>query len=44
MSGNLNFGNNKGINVLTPTTNTDIANKGYVDGAISSSAGWTTCW
>ena len=36
MTGSLNFGNNKGINVLTPTASTDVASKGYVDNAIST--------
>lgn len=31
MTGNLNIGNNKIINVVAPTTGTDAENKTYVD-------------
>src|SRR5271156_722542 len=34
MQANLNMGNYKIINALTPTISTDVATKGYVDGAI----------
>lgn len=36
MTANLNFGNNKGVNVGTPTANNDAANKAYVDTQIAS--------
>ena len=34
MQANLNMGNNKIINASTPSLSTDVATKGYVDGAI----------
>lgn len=34
----VNFNNHKGINLATPTSNTDAANKGYVDGLIQTGA------
>ena len=34
MQANLNMGNHKIINALTPSISTDVATKGYVDGAI----------
>src|SRR5271155_131915 len=41
MTSSLNFGNNKGINVLTPTLSTDVANKAYVDSTVSpTGTGW----
>lgn len=36
LTGNLDFGNNKGTNIGTPTSNGDAANKAYVDGLISA--------
>lgn len=36
MTGNLDFGSQKGINVATPTGNNDAANKAYVDTQISN--------
>ena len=36
LTGNLDFGNNKGVNVATPTTTTDAANKGYIDNLINA--------
>jgi hypothetical protein len=35
MTGNLDFGNQKGVNVATPTSNGDAANKSYVDTLIN---------
>lgn len=35
LTGNLDFGNNKGTNIATPTSNGDAANKAYVDTLIS---------
>lgn len=35
MTGNLDFGNQKGVNVATPTNNGDAANKSYVDTLIN---------
>jgi len=35
LTGNLDFGNNKGVNIATPTANGDAANKSYVDSLIS---------
>ena len=35
MTGNLDFGNQKGVNVATPTANGDAANKSYVDTLIN---------
>jgi len=35
-TGNFDFGNQKGVNLSTPTTSTDAATKGYVDTAISN--------
>jgi hypothetical protein len=34
----VNFNNHKGINLATPTSNTDAANKGYVDSVIATGA------
>lgn len=36
MTGNLDFNNNKGVNIATPTANGDAANKSYVDTLIAS--------
>lgn len=36
MTGNLDFGNQKGVNLGTPTANGDVTNKSYVDGLISA--------
>jgi len=36
MTASLNFGNNKGINVLDPTIPSDVANKNYVDVSIGT--------
>jgi hypothetical protein len=36
MSGDLNFGSHKGINLQGPSVATDAANKGYVDAAIAA--------
>lgn len=36
LTGNLDFGNNKGTNIGTPTSNGDAANKAYVDGLIAT--------
>jgi len=35
LTGNLDFGNNKGVNIATPTANGDAANKSYVDTLIN---------
>jgi hypothetical protein len=35
LTGNLDFGNNKGVNIATPTANGDAANKSYVDTLIA---------
>lgn len=35
LTGNLDFGNNKGTNIATPTSNGDAANKSYVDTLIA---------
>lgn len=36
MTGNLDFGNQKGVNLGTPTANGDATNKSYVDGLIAT--------
>lgn len=36
MTGNLDFGNQKGVNLGTPTANGDATNKSYVDGLIAA--------
>lgn len=36
MTGNLDFGNQKGVNIGTPTANGDATNKSYVDGLIAA--------
>lgn len=36
MTGNLDFGNQKGVNLATPTANGDAANKAYIDGLINA--------
>jgi hypothetical protein len=36
LTGNLDFGNNKGVNIATPTANGDATNKSYVDGLIAA--------
>ena len=36
LTGNLDFGNNKGTNVATPTSTGDAANKGYIDNLINA--------
>ena len=36
LTGNLDFGNNKGTNIATPTSNGDAANKSYVDTLIAA--------
>lgn len=36
MTGNLDFGNQKGTNLATPTANGDATNKSYVDGLIAA--------
>jgi len=36
LTGNLDFNNNKGTNIATPTSNGDAANKSYVDTLIAS--------
>ena len=38
----LNFNSQKGINAATPTTGTDVANKDYVDNALSAALAGTT--
>lgn len=36
MTGNLDFGNQRGMNVQTPSLPTDVSNKAYVDAAIAA--------
>ena len=44
MTGNLNMGNHKIINASTPTISTDVATKGYVDGAIGGDGALLIKW
>jgi len=39
MTGNLNLGNNKIVNLLTPTVSTDAVNKAYADALVSGGTG-----